>query len=324
MTPRDDRHVELAAFGFAPSVLAALYKAGFRYPTDLLDRSVRELSNGITVKDATAVFNAVRETQDRVVSLPPSALDLLAEANRIQPISTLVPVFDDILGGGIAKGELTEICGAPGTAKTQLGIHLCLAAHIQRHSQSLTGALSSYSSIFVDTEGSFVIERVAAMAESLSQRLSGVARDDLLRGIAYYRAHDYVEQLEILHSLPHTLHSQSEIQLIVVDSIAFHFRHGFEDYGQRARALDATAVLLERLATQHNVAVTNRTSFLSRSGLSDVPALGDAWAHTITNRVTLAWEAADRVARVTKSSCLAQGACRFQVTREGIQGLDNE
>ncbi|KAJ0409703.1 hypothetical protein ATCC90586_007492 [Pythium insidiosum] len=143
-----EEDVELAAFGFAPTVLATLYNAGFRYPADLLDRSPRELANGLGIKDASSVINAVRKTQDRVVSLPPSALDLL------------------------------------------------------------------------------------------------------------------------------------KVRLIVIDSVAFHFRHGFEDYAQRARALDTTALLLQRLAAQHDIAivivnqVTSRTTFFSRTGLTDVPALG--------------------------------------------------
>ncbi|KAK9821889.1 hypothetical protein WJX74_010370 [Apatococcus lobatus] len=37
---------------------------------------------------------------------------------------------DQILGGGVALGQLTEICGVPGVGKTQLGIQLAVDVQI--------------------------------------------------------------------------------------------------------------------------------------------------------------------------------------------------
>lgn len=42
------------------------------------------------------------------------------------------------------------------------------------------------------------------------------------------------------------------------DTVAFHFRHGFEDYSQRIRALDDLASSLYSLATEFGVAVRDR------------------------------------------------------------------
>lgn len=44
-------------------------------------------------------------------------------------------------------------------------------------------------------------------------------------------------------------------KVVVLDTVAFHFRHGFEDYSQRTRALDALAGHLHRLATEFHIAV---------------------------------------------------------------------
>jgi len=35
-------------------------------------------------------------------------------------IVTFSKAVDDMLGGGIVVGEVTELCGAPGSGKTQL------------------------------------------------------------------------------------------------------------------------------------------------------------------------------------------------------------
>ena len=47
----------------------------------------------------------------------------------------------------------------------------------------------------------------------------------------------------------------SQVRLVVVDSIASPFRHGFEDMGLRNRVLSGVAQNLIKLATQFNIAV---------------------------------------------------------------------
>ena len=44
-------------------------------------------------------------------------------------------------------------------------------------------------------------------------------------------------------------------KLIVVDSLAFHFRHDLENAGLRSRALHKIAAQLTALAVQHHLAV---------------------------------------------------------------------
>ncbi|TYZ65161.1 hypothetical protein PybrP1_012069 [[Pythium] brassicae (nom. inval.)] len=82
--------------------------------------------------------------------------------------------------------------------------------------------------------------------------------------------------MEVLHSLPTLLRAQPEVQraltqlglceptlpsdattskLLVLDTVAFHFRHGFEDYSQRARSLDMLATLLHKIAVDFNIVV---------------------------------------------------------------------
>ena len=47
-----------------------------------------------------------------------------------------------------------------------------------------------------------------------------------------------------------------QVRLVVVDSIASHFRHNFEDMGLRNRVLSGLAQNLIRMATQSNIAVS--------------------------------------------------------------------
>jgi RAD51-like protein 2 len=78
-----------------------------------------------------------------------------------------------------------------------------------------------------------------------------------LKGIHYFRIHDYVEQLALINLLP-TLLGQYDgrVRIIILDSIAFHFRHDFNgDLALRSRLLTMTAQSLLDVAERFDVAV---------------------------------------------------------------------
>ncbi|MBL1810932.1 DNA repair and recombination protein RadA, partial [Klebsiella pneumoniae] len=68
--------------------------------------------------------------------------------------------LNDILGGGIHCKEVTEIGGVPGVGKTQLGIQLAINVQIPVEYGGLGG-----KAVYIDTEGSFMVERVYQIAE---------------------------------------------------------------------------------------------------------------------------------------------------------------
>ncbi|KAL4116447.1 hypothetical protein PRIC2_011901 [Phytophthora ramorum] len=327
--------VPLVACGLAPSVLAALFRAGFRYQKDLADVSARELASEaqISVKEALEVLEVARN-EENAADVGETALHVLQEVTKCRPLATRLLGLDGLLGGGLQRGEVTEICfveegGGPGTGKTQFCIHACLAAQYE-----VNEAGKAVSSVFVDSEGSFIIERVASMAEHFLEDCRQVGaqkltRDAMLRGITYYRVHDYLEQMEVLHSLPAYLGSTPQCKLVVVDTVAFHFRHGFDDYSQRARALDDLAILVHRLAVEFNLAVVVVNHVTTKSSgerqvSQERPALGESWAHSIANRVVFEWEADCRVARLIKSASLAHDSASFEVSERGMRDVSED
>jgi RAD51-like protein 2 len=50
-----------------------------------------------------------------------TAFSLLEKEVDSTPIITFNQAIDDMLGGGVACGKLTEFCGVPGIGKTQMG-----------------------------------------------------------------------------------------------------------------------------------------------------------------------------------------------------------
>ena len=77
-----------------------------------------------------------------------------------------------MLGGGIPCCEVTELCGQPGIGKTQLGIQLAVDTQIPKQFGGSGG-----QAVYIDTEGSFMVERVAQIAQGLSKHLQKIAKN---------------------------------------------------------------------------------------------------------------------------------------------------
>ncbi|OQR99036.1 DNA repair protein RAD51-like 3-like isoform 1 [Achlya hypogyna] len=305
-------------------VVAALHQAGFRSSRDVDGFNARELANvaKLSFQDASRVLTAIKGPRGTMLGL--SAFDVLEQLREHPPVRTYVPLLDEALGGGVPIGEITEICGAPGVGKTQLAIQIAFSAQCPENSDA------PHRSIYIDSEGSFMIHRAAAMATCLAEDVPELRldRDDLLRGLTYYRVHDFQEQYEVLASLYGALAADASVRAVIVDSIAFHCRHGYDDMTGRARMLHNMALVLRKLAQDFPIAVVlinHVTTSLHQGsdvdGSNIVPALGESWSFSITNRLMLRWEHQIRMAQVVKSASQAQASVRFDVTERGVRGI---
>jgi RAD51-like protein 2 len=196
--------------------------------------------------------------------------------------------------------------------------------------------------IYIDTEGSFVPRRVHEIANALVDHMKRAAerehRPDLIEAAAcvttksvmqnifYFRVYDYVEQLSCVKSLPKFLRAHPNVRLIVIDSIAFHFRRDFDDMALRARMLTGHAQDLLELAEQSDLAVvltnqvTTKINNVTKASQL-VPALGESWAHACTNRIMLNWRGEERWAQLIKSPSQRGSAAPFCVTSAGFRGV---
>jgi Rad51 len=113
-----------------------------------------------------------------------------------------------------------------------------------------------------DTEGSLVVDRLLEIATHTSTSDSEPA-ELLLSRIYVYRVHNYLEQLAAINLLPRFLREHPNTRLVVVDSVSFHFRHGFADSSTRNRCLQTIAGALRSVATTFSVAVWQSHSLLS-------------------------------------------------------------
>jgi RAD51-like protein 2 len=198
-------------------------------------------------------------------------------------VPTFCKELDELLGGGVKLGAVTEFCacarrrrrsssatfccplppsadpptlpaparpphahagGAPGIGKTQLCMQLALDVQIP---PELGGA--GGSAVYIDTEGSMAPARLEQMASSLSRHLGSMARRRgspalneavatrcaplaLMDRVHVYRCNSLAEQLALLcppsgdGPLGAFLGAHPDVRLVLLDSVAFHFRYG--------------------------------------------------------------------------------------------------
>lgn len=223
-----------------------------------------------------------------------------------------------------------------------------------------------------------MVERVAEMAAELSSHLHKLARgssksrsqdalvsqmaaaqsmtrDRFLEGIQIFRVHDQTETIATINHLSAFLKLHTKIRLVVIDSIAFHFRQDLNDTSARSRLLSSVAQTLNQLAYDHHLAVvvvnhvTTRFERAPSRGLSTtalegedcddtmppsagavpvsslqrlVPALGEQWSHCITNRIMLHWHmGAQRRASLVKSPSMPFSSVPYCVCERGIRDI---
>nr|XP_021334840.1 DNA repair protein RAD51 homolog 3 isoform X2 [Danio rerio] len=309
-------HRTVPSLPLAPSVKVKLINAGFQAASDLTDMRPLQLCKeaGISQEEAVELLQMLRDDaqpqQQRAAADGVTALDLLHQEQTLGSIVTFCSGLDDAIGGGVPVGKTTEICGAPGVGKTQLCMQLAVDVQIPVCFGGLGG-----KALYIDTEGSFLVQRVADMAEAAVQHCTLLAEDTEQKGA--------LEELNVEKILSNLF----LVRLVVIDSIAFPFRHDFEDLSQRTRLLNGLAQQLIQLATQHRVAVvlTNQMTTRVSNGQSKlVPALGESWGHAATQRLILHWEGQRRLASLYKSPSQMEATVQYQITVQGFRDSPDE
>lgn len=160
-------------------------------------------------------------------------------------LSTGVKSLDELLGGGIAPGVLTQIYGGFATGKTTLAVQV--------------GLLSGGTVAYIDTEGGFSPERLTQMAAA-----RGLDPEEALQRFILFTPSDFKEQRRSIGGLKKVV--DRTFSLVVVDSITAHYRVEENRRGLSAELGKQLQVLLW-IARKNNIPVIiiNQVHFDSRS-----------------------------------------------------------
>jgi RAD51-like protein 2 len=177
----------------------------------------------------------------------------------------------------------------------------------------------SGTAIYIDTEGSFIPKRMQQIAQATHLN----NWQSLLEEIQLFRVFSIVELFATINQLEDIVRL-GRVKLIVIDSIAFHFRSNTH-FQERTRLLQMLAQNLRRIASVYQIAIVIVNQMTTKmgdgrggGGTVMIPALGDSWAHAATHRLILLYKSKQRCAWLCKSSYLEEGFAAFDITMNGI------
>jgi DNA repair protein RadA len=245
-----------------------------------------------------------------------SGTTLLERRKKLGRISTNSKALDELLGGGVETGAISEFSGEFGTGKTQIGHQVAVDVQLPPAQGGLSGEV-----VYIDTESTFRPERIVDMAKGV-----GIDPDEALRRIHVARAFNSNHQM-LLVQKAQELARERPIRLLVVDSLTAHFRSEYLGRGElapRQQHLNRHLHELLRFADTYNAAilVTNQVSARPDILFGDPtrPIGGNIVAHAATYRVYLRKsKPPKRIARLIDSPNLPEGEAVFSLTSEGIR-----
>lgn len=162
-------------------------------------------------------------------------------------ITTGSPALDEILGGGIESGSITETYGEYRCGKTQISHTLCVTAQLTSEAGGGNGRVA-----FIDTENTFRPERIVEIATRFE-----LDPDDVLDNIVVARAYTSEHQIDLLNHVAARM-ATDRFALLIVDSATALFRVDFSGRGEladRQQKLNRFMSSLTKIAEQFGVAV---------------------------------------------------------------------
>ncbi|MFP3872544.1 MAG: DNA repair and recombination protein RadA [Candidatus Aenigmatarchaeota archaeon] len=301
--------------GVGPATAEKLMDSGYNDLMAIAVESPRVLSDVAEIGDSTAgkIIQAAKEAAD--IGGFETGTELLEKRKQIGMLSTSAESFDDLLGGGIETGSITEFFGEFGSGKTQIAHQLLVNATRSEEEGGLDG-----EAMIIDTENSFRPGRISEIAEARE-----MDPEETLDRIHVGRAFNTHHQM-LLAEKALEMGEERPIRLLIVDSLTSHFRAEYVGRGalaERQQTLNKHLHKLLKFADRNNAAivVTNQVTANPDQFFGDPtkPIGGHILGHTATFRVYLRKSKGDkRIARLVDSPNMPEGEAVFRVEETGI------
>ena len=301
--------------GVGEATLKKLIKAGFAslesiaYTPPSIIREASGLGDKTTAK-------LIKSSMQKLNIGFKSAEVVWEHRKNIARITTGSQELDDLLGGGLETGCVTEFFGEFRTGKTQIAHQLCVNVQLKREQGGLEG-----KAMYIDTEGTFRPERIIQMAEGLD-----LDHNEVLKNIIFGRAYNSDHQVLLVKEAANLI-KENNIKIIIVDSIIGHFRSEYVGRGTLANRQQLINVHIHDLLRlcdiypELGVMITNQVQSKPDVfyGNPTVAAGGNIIAHGSTVRLYLRkGKGEQRVAKVVDAPHLPEGEAIFSITEHGI------
>lgn len=195
-----------------------------------------------------------------------------------------------------------EISGPPGGGKSSLALAIAMSARLSPGNLTNSVRADDQSEkgevLLIDTEGSMTSERLFKAA----QRIHGnTDTKSFLKGFYLVRIFSQAQMIAFIYTLSDWLESHPKVNLVVIDTLSFHFRQPGLDLAARRKIMDlckqtinhATAlrrcavIVCNQLATKLFTAENKPASFGTSDRAVLMPQLGDWWTTNKTLRLVV-------------------------------------
>jgi DNA repair protein RadA len=323
---------ELVVVVVAPDVVMQKLRAeGLTDVRSIANATVAEIrqATGLSMEKSAKLCTAARLRLGKLGKSDSgfaSASQLYQERKKHPRIATGSMNLDDLLGGGVETGAITEVYGEYGTGKTQLCFTLSVMVQQQEKPKGGLGG----KALYIDTENTYRHgERVCSIASA-----RGFNAQETLQNITVASPSDSIGLRHIVEKqVPCFLAANPDVKLVVVDSIVSLLRaeyRGRETLAPRQQALNAIMNALSRIARRHDIAVVVTNQVMSSpdpyfcASNKKTAVGGHVLAHASTYRIFLKKSGRNRVARMEDSPCHATREVLFTLTEKGVDDIHDK
>jgi DNA repair protein RadA len=272
--------------------------------------------NELTGVSVEAAKKAIQTAKESTTLNYETGSTVYERRKEIGKISTGAESLDELIGGGIEAGAITETYGRFASGKSQIGFQLCVNVQLPKEKGGMGGA-----ALFLDTEGTFRPERIESIAKA-----AGLDPEKALENIMVVRALTTEQQVLTLDRADKLI-TEKNIKLIVVDSLTALFRSEFIGrgaLGERQQKLNQHIHRLQTLADKYGLAVYITNQVMDNPGIlfgdPTTPIGGNILAHAATTRLYLKKSKEEkRIARLVDSPNMPEGEAVIKITPGGIK-----
>jgi DNA repair protein RadB len=214
--------------------------------------------------------------------------------------------IDEMLGGGVEGGIVTQLYGASGTGKTNICIQLAVEC-----------VKSGKKVVFIDTEG-FSAERFKQIAGDDAKKIAG--------NIIIYEPASFEQQYSAITDIEKLM--SDKIGLIILDSAALFYRLGLtqddseeQNVGLRRELVNQIGIL-HGIARKYSVAVVITNQVFKDVTTGELcPVGGNALEHLSKTIILLEKTGmSKRRATLRKHRSRSEGVyCDFVLTEKGVE-----
>ena len=220
-------------------------------------------------------------------------------------LSTGCEPLDDLLGGGLERGTVTQVYGPPAAGKTNVA--LCAAVR---------AAIDGFA-VYIDTEG---------LSPARFEQVAGAVGDvdELASRVVVSNAHDFEEQEQAVRD---AAEFAERADLIVVDSATGFYRleRSDGDEGETLRRVARQITHLLSLARRHDLAVVVTNQVFTDPDADRVRPLG---GHTLEHWTGVVlrldrFRGGKRRATLEKHGSKPAGeTATFRITESGLEAVE--